>query len=99
MDNAGKDSKRGETMESVNNGDLKEVKRKRQNEGEPELDIMVANDVVMMAEKVMDAEQRTWIRLKENGISIKVCTLVPNNHDSGRYCWATRSSVRSWESE
>ena len=71
MDNVTED--RGlETKETVNNGDLKVVKRKLEKEGEPELDIMVANDVVMMAEKVKDAEQRTWILLKENGISIKV---------------------------
>ena len=39
---------------------------------ESELDIVVAGDVVMMAEKKKDAEERTWVHLKENGISVKV---------------------------
>ena len=37
-----------------------------------ELDFVVAGDVVMMAEKKKDADERTWIHLKENDISVKV---------------------------
>jgi len=37
-----------------------------------EMDIVSAGNVLMMAEKTKDESERTWIHLKENGISVKV---------------------------
>lgn len=70
MDNLDKDS-----FSETRNGDIEGLKRddgRGEDQGELELDIVVANDVVMMAEKIKDKEERTWIRLSENGIAIKV---------------------------
>ena len=36
------------------------------------MDIVVAGNVVMMAEKSKDEAERVWIHLKENDISVKV---------------------------